>query len=1000
MNRENKKFNVKAMGMVTAITVQSIVPVVPSQLFRVSAYEQLEAEYGVEEYVGEVVEEDVIEKAADAQEAITEETVEVDELSESATEVEFVQETSSDEVPTVYYEKQSENSEVKALSYEFDSISENLEEQLIINVASLSVNKTEASVGDAVKISVQIDGANENTQVWVIFRTSQALNYEIRLDFNELTGFFEGGITVSEYTDYGLWILESIYAHNYYRGSIQNSVEITTESYELSAGNFMVLGSWYSQFHQSFGYLKNSVSSWERWLTNATFDFAATDIELFQKFEVSYRTAQNIIENIILLEDGSVEMPVFSSDEEFRDFIQKMQVTTNVLNDLVLLLPRSKGVLYRTEISPTLGHDIIKSQDWHIAFQPGPWGIDRFGNVMEEEKFTNQGGGSENNLVTHFTLIGYDILHNINATNSISIQIVSDGEKIVEVGVQVRTELPGGRYVDEVIITRTEDVEIPKVGLGAIGDVFPDSELAESIVQKLQEIGVDITDASSFITQEELDLITQGNFFGAISSLEGLQYLRNLETLLIYGGSTEGETFVFSPLTSLEPLASLNQLSSLTVLNTNISDITALSGLASLTHLHLQQNQIQDVSPLSELTNLETLFLSLNQIEDISPLANLTNLSSLMLGGLRAGGLPDATWREIWVYDNLIQDLSPLSNLSNLETLWLANNQISDISALRNLTNLSELDLSGNRISDLRPLENLNLDYWFANGQNIVLESVELGTAQEINIFMPDGSVPRLKSDSEFEFDAETSQLTWLNAGNNVLSWEANESAPFVNHSFSGVISQMVTEEVSQPEITTIITALQNLVNEIQALFTTNALNPTDYTEESWTRFLSALYHAETILSRYLEANPQPQAFLAVFSLLTDDLAPTLEEVQQAYAELREAFEGLVVVEMEPTPEPTPEPKPEPQPEPTPEPEPQPEPNPETTQPPATRPETPNRPSAPNRPTPQRPTAPSGNRRPERDRLPSTGGEVIAAAPLAGVGLLGLATVLKKFKRK
>ena len=62
-----------------------------------------------------------------------------------------------------------------------------------------------------------------------------------------------------------------------------------------------------------------------------------------------------------------------------------------------------------------------------------------------------------------------------------------------------------------------------------------------------------------------------------------------------------------------------------------ISDVQPLASLTNLTFLSLYGNGISDVQPLANLTNLTVLYLDGNQISDVQPLASLTNLMFLDL---------------------------------------------------------------------------------------------------------------------------------------------------------------------------------------------------------------------------------------------------------------------------------------------------------------------------------------------------------------------------------
>jgi len=123
-------------------------------------------------------------------------------------------------------------------------------------------------------------------------------------------------------------------------------------------------------------------------------------------------------------------------------------------------------------------------------------------------------------------------------------------------------------------------------------------------------------------------------------------------------------------------------ITSLSLSNKGISDISSLRYFTGLKELKLADNNISDLSALSELNGLTSLILGNNNIKDLTPLAGLTNLEVLSL------------------YGNKITDVTPLANLTKLERLWLSDNQITDISALDNLTNLRMLKINGNPVNE------------------------------------------------------------------------------------------------------------------------------------------------------------------------------------------------------------------------------------------------------------------------------------------------------------
>ena len=222
---------------------------------------------------------------------------------------------------------------------------------------------------------------------------------------------------------------------------------------------------------------------------------------------------------------------------------------------------------------------------------------------------------------------------------------------------------------------------------------IPDPNLRAAIEAELGKAPGDT------ITMADIaNLTTLSALFANISDLTGLEAATNLTELLLADDS----------ISDISPLKGLTNLTELYLSDSSISDISPLAGLNNLTELSLGFNSISDISPLAGLNNLTELFLADNSIADISPLAGLNNLTELSLGFNSISdisplaGLNNLT--ELFLADNSIADISPLAGLNNLTELFLANNSISDISALSGLINLIWLSLLGNSISDISPL--------------------------------------------------------------------------------------------------------------------------------------------------------------------------------------------------------------------------------------------------------------------------------------------------------
>ena len=238
---------------------------------------------------------------------------------------------------------------------------------------------------------------------------------------------------------------------------------------------------------------------------------------------------------------------------------------------------------------------------------------------------------------------------------------------------------------------------------------FQDETLDTEVRSQLEKEGH--LQAGDDITREALLELTFLYVFGAITSLEGLQYATNLENLTLSNSE-------ISDIELLRPLINLERLS---LSRNQISDITPLSNLIGLTNLILDRNQISDITPLSNLTNLTGLGLRDNPIGDFSPISDLTGLKTL---GLIDTGFSDSdidilkpltNLRTLFLSRNEISNLTSLatalSGMDALSGLHLDSNQISDLSPLETLTNLTELlrslYLNDNQIDDISPLKNL-----------------------------------------------------------------------------------------------------------------------------------------------------------------------------------------------------------------------------------------------------------------------------------------------------
>lgn len=165
----------------------------------------------------------------------------------------------------------------------------------------------------------------------------------------------------------------------------------------------------------------------------------------------------------------------------------------------------------------------------------------------------------------------------------------------------------------------------------------------------------------------------------------------------------------------------LSEVTDLELIETNVSDISALSRMVSLKSLELSHvRNLMDISALSELNTLTSLDLQWTSVGDISALSRLTALTNLDLQG------------------TLVSDISALSNLTALTKLDLSGTRVGDISALSGLTALTNLDLRGTKVSDISALAGLtglrNLDLQWTRVSDIgVLSNLKALTQLDLS---------------------------------------------------------------------------------------------------------------------------------------------------------------------------------------------------------------------------------------------------------------------------
>lgn len=211
-------------------------------------------------------------------------------------------------------------------------------------------------------------------------------------------------------------------------------------------------------------------------------------------------------------------------------------------------------------------------------------------------------------------------------------------------------------------LVHKEEVKEEKEEVKNAEEIIPDINL------KAEINGILGQDPEANITKEQLATLGDLKLFNSnIKSIEGLQYCKNLKSILIQG--------------------------------TGVDNIDVLVEIPKLQEVELIENKITKVPKFKESNNISTFYLTSSNASDISNIKYLKNLKYLVL------------------LNNNIDDITSLKDLSNLEFLILQDNSIEDISSLSNLNKLETLNIINNKITDFTPIENMaSIKYLYTEG--------------------------------------------------------------------------------------------------------------------------------------------------------------------------------------------------------------------------------------------------------------------------------------------
>ncbi|MDF9660393.1 NEAT domain-containing protein [Bacillus cereus] len=361
------------------------------------------------------------------------------------------------------------------------------------------------------------------------------------------------------------------------------------------------------------------------------------------------------------------------------------------------------------------------------------------------------------------------------------------------------------------------------------GNVILDKQLQKYINK--YNLNRDNVDAP--ITKKDLLQIKTLSIYSGkgINKITGLEYMTNLEKLTLRESNVKdisaisklrGLKYVDLTSNSIESIHPIEQLENINMLflrDNKISDLTPLSKMKKIKTLDLIGNNIKDIQPLFTVSTMKQLYLANNQISDLTGIDRLNNVELLWIGNNKINNVESISKMsnliELEISDSEIKDISSLSQLGNLQVLNLEENYISDISPLSTLTNLHEINLGANEIFDVRPVEEL--------GKRISID------IQRQKIFLNEGSVDEeikipvynLKGEPLQNINLQSEGATlnngfikWNSPGEKIYEFKLDTNSTESKIRFNGTVIQNIVEKQKESQNVILDKTLQQHINK------------------------------------------------------------------------------------------------------------------------------------------------------------------------------------------
>ncbi|MEC2501504.1 NEAT domain-containing protein [Bacillus cereus] len=316
-----------------------------------------------------------------------------------------------------------------------------------------------------------------------------------------------------------------------------------------------------------------------------------------------------------------------------------------------------------------------------------------------------------------------------------------------------------------------------------------------------------------------------------INKITGLEYMTNLEKLTLRESNVKdisaisklrGLKYVDLTSNSIESIHPIEQLENINMLflrDNKISDFTPLSKMKKIKTLDLIGNNIKDIQPLFTLSTMKQLYLANNQISDLTGIDRLNNVELLWIGNNKINNVESISKMsnliELEISDSEIKDISPLSQLGNLQVLNLEENYISDISPLSTLTNLHEINLGANEIFDVRPVEELgkriSIDI---QRQKIFLNEASVDEEIKIPVYNLKGEpLQNINLQSEGA-TLNNGFIKWNSPGEKIYEFKLDTNSTESKIRFNGTVIQNIVEKQKESQNVILDKTLQQHINK------------------------------------------------------------------------------------------------------------------------------------------------------------------------------------------